>query len=1206
MPTLARNFRWPLTVLNRIYIIVGIFAIVVLGGAFLAPRFIEWSDYRSRMEVLASQMLGTPVTIRGKIDFALLPQPRLNLEDVLVGSPEEPAATVDRVVAEFSLMDFLRDNYHLTHLLLQGPVVDFTIDESGLFGSGVVLETGSTAIGLGLTNISNGTVRLMDRRSGGNHVIEGFDGELKLTNFSGPIQLQGAANYGGERYSFRFSSATPDAVGNARVSAYLQGANYSISSEGSLTPGIAPKYDGAVTFRQKPALIAGVPADDIRGDLVLESKLTASTDRIVLSGYTLQPDENRAGTRLTGAASVQLGKQPNFDAVVSGGVFALPPRDANEDVSQQPYELVRLLGELPAPMVPPMAGRVGVDLSEIGLRGFSLRDVRVDARTDGKSWQIENSSAQLPGNTRVSATGTLGREQDRPVFRGNFAINSARLEGLAQLWRKPASDNPLFGQPGGLEGRVLLNGDALGISNGVLTLAGGVHAVELRVGFGEERRLDVMGHFDALGPQGSTMLAALLPVLDADPLFGRSFPEGSFSLTGKTAQILGMDGTDLAAEGQWSPSQISFSRLSAQDWGGASIDAAMKAGGTLAQPVLSGSGRVKVGSFSAPALAALYDLLGTPQSWRDYLALSDTADVLIDLLPADDLGKQLLTVAGQLGAGDLNLRAEFADGIQNYSAGQLRVTAGLEGPDAFNLTRQLGFGDAELFADESMLFSVRLEGSAERLDSRINASSGHQSIGFGGVLSLEGADIHGDGTLDVTLDDATGLAAILGSQGLILPALDGSADLHFEGNRLARVSNISGRAAGVGMTGQLSLTRTGDTAMLEGALDVDALSVEGLAGTIFGPAALVAGDALWPEGPIALGDQPRTTRGSVSMTAAAVHAGAKKRLDDASFEITWDDTKTRLARFSAAIGGGTLNLDLTICCSGPLINKTLNGRLSLAGVALDSLASPALAAGLAGKLGGGISFEATGASLAELASELAGEGNFALTDLVIQQLSPQVFPAAAKLDDVLNMDADTLDTLLSLALGQGAFTVPSASGAFTIAGGVVRLASVILESPGARLVGDINLTLAPLALNGGFAMTPVGLEDPNGLVGSDTARIQTRLGGTLLEPVVTVDLSEMVATMQVRANELELDRLEAMRAADAERQRAAAQERNRLIEEQRRRAAEAAALKAKEEADRLAAEEAARRLTEEQFGPPMELLPSAPTRFMVPGYQFPN
>src|SRR5690606_14897012 len=124
-------------------------------------------------------------------------------------------------------------------------------------------------------------------------------------------------------------------------------------------------------------------AGDIRGDLVLESKATGSTDRIVLSGYTLRPDENRAGTRLTGAASIQLGDVRSFDAVISGGVFSLPPRDAKEDSAIQPYEVVRLLSELPPPIVPPMAGRVGIDLAEVGLRGFALRNVRVDAQTDG-------------------------------------------------------------------------------------------------------------------------------------------------------------------------------------------------------------------------------------------------------------------------------------------------------------------------------------------------------------------------------------------------------------------------------------------------------------------------------------------------------------------------------------------------------------------------------------------------------------------------------------------------------------------------------------------------------------------------------------------------------------------------------------------------------------------------------------------------------
>src|SRR5690606_36301084 len=98
----------------------------VLALTFIAPRFIQWGDYRDRMEALASGVLGADVTIRGDIDFTLLPQPRLHFSDILVGPESAPAATVAEVEAEFALMDFLRDNYSVTSLVLRDPQVDLS------------------------------------------------------------------------------------------------------------------------------------------------------------------------------------------------------------------------------------------------------------------------------------------------------------------------------------------------------------------------------------------------------------------------------------------------------------------------------------------------------------------------------------------------------------------------------------------------------------------------------------------------------------------------------------------------------------------------------------------------------------------------------------------------------------------------------------------------------------------------------------------------------------------------------------------------------------------------------------------------------------------------------------------------------------------------------------------------------------------------
>ena len=1172
--------------LNRIYIVVGLLAIIVLAGAFVAPRFIQWGDYRARMEELATGVLGTPVSIRGDIDFSLLPQPRLTFTNVLVGSTEAPAATVDGVEAEFSLMDFLRDNYKVTRLVLRAPVVDLSIDESGFLGSGVSVAGAGANVGLGDTTIVDGTVRLMDRRTGENFVASGIDGDLRLTSISGPFQFQGSGDYGEERYGLRFNSSALDQAGNSRISATLrqETGETTITADGTFTPGMAPKFDGTLVYRRAPAIAEA--AEDIQGDLLFESPVTASTDRVVLSGFTLQPDENRAGTRLTGAASVQLGDRRSFDAVISGGVFSLPPRDATEEGTTMPYEIVRLLGELPAPPVPPMPGRIGVDLAEINLRALALREVRMDASTDGAAWQVEQFVAQLPGETVVRADGRLLANAGRPAFQGKVSVNSQRLDALAALWRKPVEDNPLFNMPGSLQAQLILASDALGVIDGQFTLAGLAHALEIRVGFGEEKRLDLVAHFDTLGAGGSAAVGALLPNIANDPAFGLSFPNGSIALSAASARVFGQDGTDLVAEGQWNAEAMTLSRLSAGDWGGLGFDAALSLGGTLAEPEIAGSGMLRVDDGDAPALAAFYDIMETPQPWRDFLALSAPADLLFDITGTNVQGWQTVTLEGVAGAGELDLRADLSGGLGGLLTEPLSVSLALEGEDAAGLTRQIGFGEAELFAGTgSMLVSVALEGSpAERLTSQITASQGDESVSFSGELSAAGAgDITGTGTLTVALDDAGGLAYLVGASGLSLPMAEAQAELHFEGERLARLTDIAGTSGEVGFSGELALSRTGSTAAVSGQLAIDTISVEGLGATMFGRAAMVSGLDVWPEGPIDVGADTRRTRGTVTVAAPVVTAGGQPRLTDARFELSWDDRRLRLARFAAAIGdGGTVDLDLTVCCAGPLVDKTASGRLSLTGAPLDMVATPALAEALDGVLEGGVRFEATGSSIADLMGNLAGEGNFTLTDFAVRQLAPGVFPAVAGLDDVLTMEPDALTAIIGLSLGQGEFTSPAATGAFTVAGGVARLANFIVEGDGARMAGDLNTTLRTLGLDGSFVLTPRGFVDETGLVGEDTSRIITQVTGTAIDPEVTLDLEEMVAAIQVRANELEVERLEILRAEDAERQRAAAEERNRLIEEQRRRAAEEAARLAAEEAARLAAEEEARRLEEEQ------------------------
>lgn len=1163
--------------LNRIYIVVGIFAIVVLSGAFIAPRFIQWSDYRDRMEDLASGVLGADVTIRGDISFSLLPTPQLEFSDVIVGDLESPAATVAAVEAEFALFDFLRDIYNLTSLTLMQPVLEVVLDENGLLTSSVDVTGQGAGVSLGMARISNGSVRLTDLRADEVFTATRIDGELKMSSFIGPFQFQGAADYGDKRYDVRFNSGNVDASGSTRLTSFFREVNggFSVNAEGNLLTGAAPKFDGTLTYRQAPPVADA--ADDIRGNLVLESTVSMSTDRVTVSAFTLLPDENRASMRLTGAANIQLGLRREFDAVISGGVFSLPPRDATEVASELPYEMVRLLSEIPAPPLPPMPGKLGIDLAEVSLRGFSLRELRLDAITDGKAWDIQQAVAHMPGDTEVRLSGKVGNDAGAVSFLGDLAVKAERLDALSQLWRRARDNNPLFNTPGALEGRLMLAGDAFGLSNGRFTFAGQTHNVEVRLGFGAEPRLDAVLGLGTLTSAQTNALLALAPDIASEPSFAVSFPDGSFSLTAKAMDVMGLMAEDFVAEGQWMPNELRFARLAAANWDGIGYDLALRLAGSLSDPRITGSGKVTVSSAETEGLLALYEMAGVPFGWQEGLAPSWPADLQFILTDNDADSGQVLTLTGDLGAGDFDLRAEMAEGLARLSDADLRLVASLEGDDDEAIQSQLGLGDIPLFeGDGSVVASLFVEGnSADGFEGRAGISQNEQSLSFYGRLSVaENGEISGDGSLDAILANARGLAALAGMRGASLPAIDANASVQFAGSRGLTLETISGVSGDVTFTGDLSMQRLGQLPTYSGSLKVDAVDMVGIAASLLGAEALaVPGESIWPEGPLAIELENRASRGNIAVTADATTLAGAKIFGETGFTYSWDQTSTLLDNLQAQVGDGTLSLSLTSCCTGNLSERTLSGRMALAGVDVDALLPPLAAMGLDGAATGGVQFEGTGQSVADVVRTLTGEGNFAIADFAVSGFSPEAFPSIAGIEDALNTEADAIETLISLALGQGSFEAEEARGAFSIAGGTVRIANLIVEGEGGLLSGSLNVALPLLGLDGSFVLTPRNFVDQNGLVEADTARILARLAGSILAPALSFDLTEMVASIQVRANELELDRLDRLRLEDEARQREAAEARNRLIEEQQRRAAEERARREAEEAERRALEE---------------------------------
>ena len=87
--------------LNRLFIAIGVLVILAIGAAFVVPRFIQWGDYRDRLQTMAAEAFGTEVAIEGDIHLTLLPAPKLEFTRVRVGPASTPVLQVEQVDAEF-------------------------------------------------------------------------------------------------------------------------------------------------------------------------------------------------------------------------------------------------------------------------------------------------------------------------------------------------------------------------------------------------------------------------------------------------------------------------------------------------------------------------------------------------------------------------------------------------------------------------------------------------------------------------------------------------------------------------------------------------------------------------------------------------------------------------------------------------------------------------------------------------------------------------------------------------------------------------------------------------------------------------------------------------------------------------------------------------------------------------------------------------
>jgi len=116
------------------YLLVGL-AVALVAAAFAAPRLVDWDSYRSSFAALARQATGRHVVIAGDIRFSVFPTPTLTLGDVRVanvaGAIDPELIRARRVEIRLAPMALLAGRVEPRGMTVDGAVVTLEILANG-------------------------------------------------------------------------------------------------------------------------------------------------------------------------------------------------------------------------------------------------------------------------------------------------------------------------------------------------------------------------------------------------------------------------------------------------------------------------------------------------------------------------------------------------------------------------------------------------------------------------------------------------------------------------------------------------------------------------------------------------------------------------------------------------------------------------------------------------------------------------------------------------------------------------------------------------------------------------------------------------------------------------------------------------------------------------------------------------------------------
>ncbi|MAU98222.1 MAG: hypothetical protein CMP81_20460 [Fulvimarina sp.] len=972
---------------------------------------------------------------------------------------------------------------------------------------------------------------------------------------------------------------------------------------------------------------AAVPPIRATGNIVLSSEKAEVSDLRVAAGGGAQPYILTGSGELAYGDATRFsltleGEQVNVDALAGGPSTAADPAspaaethasggtEASQQSLSRRLEAMRgILAEVPRPT---MDGTVQISLPVVTAGDTTIRDVAFTAEPRAAGWKLDSFVAEVPGRTRIEASGDLGVDEGFS-FEGDLLVASQQPSGFSDWLTGNVDPAVRTLSRAGFAARTTLTGDRQVFD-----------ALEIDVG-GDI----ITGEMARVETSGTTTMTAKLKGgkvdLDAVLALSRLF-------TGRDRSIADADRFDLALQA----GPVSYAGATADmvdadlgfDGDSLTVDHLTIAGLAGARLTSSGSLTDLSGGDAKGKLDVELDTK-EPQRFFAFLqrafpgiplieVLAPRAERLAPLLLSGEVeavdgapGKKptlLVRLDGTADGTKIDLNSAVENGI--YAAaesGRFGLDLRLENDQPTVLLGQLGIASVDL-APPSPL-EVELSLSAAETGPAVASAT----------MRAPGSEVSIDGSVEVAPGGVTGadfavyvnsedvgpwlrsLAIDLGQSFDEVP-VDVNGGVVFRDGAW-RISGLNGTIAGTDVVADLARP-LGEP--FTGKVTLSRLSLPWLADLVYGrPLLGPASEPDWSRQAFTASLLPPVAA-TVDVEAGEMTLAGGLAVSGVAASLDLSPTSAALQNIRARLGDAEVAGSLVMRNSEGLAGFSLAAYAE--GIDLSGLA-PALSSGEGpARLDGAIRLDASGQSYQALIQAVSGAGDVTVVNASIPGVPEEILRpllAAADAPD-FQPQGQTASTFAALGASRS-FDVATASSEFTVTGGTLKLSPVEIAGGDTRLTVDASLDLADLSLDGDLTLA---IDPGREAVAGAEPTVIYDLSGSLTAPRLDLDATVLTNYLSVRALEREQARVEAMQesleeklrlrregrfyrwrqdtatrlAEEAESRRKAAEEEARALEEvqARERSAAEQAAREKAAADEAAAKEAARQAAEKQ------------------------